>query len=31
VWIYLVGPLAGAVLGAAIWAYLVDTRKPAVA
>jgi MIP family channel proteins len=31
VWIYLVGPLAGAVLGAAIWAYVVADRKPAVA
>jgi MIP family channel proteins len=31
VWIYIVGPLAGAVLGAAIWAYLIDARKPAVA
>jgi glycerol uptake facilitator-like aquaporin len=31
VWIYIVGPLAGAVLGAAIWAYLVDARRPAAA
>jgi len=31
VWIYIVGPLAGGVLGGAIWAYLVQGRKPAVA
>jgi aquaporin Z len=31
VWIYIVGPLAGAVLGGAIWAHLVAGRKPAVA
>ncbi len=31
VWIYIVGPLAGGVLGGAIWAYLVAGRKPAVA
>jgi MIP family channel proteins len=31
VWIYIVGPLAGAVLGAAIWAYLVPDRRPASA
>jgi aquaporin Z len=31
VWIYIVGPLAGGVLGAAIWAYLVADRRPAVA
>jgi aquaporin Z len=30
VWIYIVGPLAGGVLGGAIWAYLVAGRKPAV-
>jgi glycerol uptake facilitator-like aquaporin len=28
VWIYIVGPLAGAVLGGAIWGYLVAERKP---
>ena len=28
VWIYIVGPLAGAVLGGAIWGYLVAGRKP---
>ena len=27
VWIYIVGPLAGGVLGAAIWAYLVDAAQ----
>jgi aquaporin Z len=31
VWIYLVGPLAGGVLGGAVWAYVVESRKPAVA
>ncbi|HEU5207560.1 MAG TPA: aquaporin [Gaiellaceae bacterium] len=31
VWIYIVGPLAGAVLGGAIWTYLVAGRKPSVA
>lgn len=31
VWIYIVGPLAGGILGAATWAYLVAGRKPAVA
>jgi aquaporin Z len=31
VWIYIVGPLAGGVLGGAIWAYLVAGRKPAAA
>jgi aquaporin Z len=31
VWIYIVGPLAGGVLGGAIWAYLVGARKPATA
>ena len=31
VWIYIVGPLAGGVLGGAIWTYLVAGRKPAVA
>jgi len=30
VWIYIVGPLAGGVLGGAIWTYLVAGRKPAV-
>ena len=28
VWIYLVGPLAGGVLGGAIWAYVVGRREP---
>src|ERR671915_2048322 len=28
VWIYLVGPLAGAVLGAAIWTYVVARPEP---
>ncbi len=28
VWIYIVGPLAGGVLGGAIWTYLVAGRKP---
>ena len=31
VWIYIVGPLAGGVLGGAIWTYLVAGRKPSVA
>ena len=31
VWIYIVGPLAGGVLGGAIWAYLVARREPATA
>jgi MIP family channel proteins len=29
VWIYVVGPLAGAVLGGAIWSYLLLKRSPA--
>jgi glycerol uptake facilitator-like aquaporin len=28
VWIYLVGPLAGGVLGGAIWAYLMLREPP---
>lgn len=31
VWIYIVGPLAGAVLGGATWTYLVAGRKPSAA
>ena len=31
VWIYIVGPLAGAVLGGAIWGYLIAERKPLAA
>jgi MIP family channel proteins len=31
VWIYIVGPLAGGVLGGAIWSYLVAGRTPSVA
>ena len=31
VWIYIVGPLAGGVLGAAIWRFVVQGRTPAVA
>jgi MIP family channel proteins len=31
VWIYLVGPLAGGVLGGAIWAYVVARSEPAEA
>ena len=31
VWIYIVGPLAGGVLGGAIWANLVARREPAAA
>ncbi|MFO7571281.1 MAG: MIP family channel protein [Gaiellaceae bacterium] len=31
VWIYIVGPLAGAVLGGAIWGYVVARREPAEA
>jgi MIP family channel proteins len=31
VWIYIVGPLAGGILGGAIWAYLVAARRPAAA
>jgi aquaporin Z len=31
VWIYIVGPLAGAVLGGATWSYLVAGRRPAAA
>jgi MIP family channel proteins len=31
VWIYIVGPLAGAILGGAIWTYLVARREPATA
>jgi glycerol uptake facilitator-like aquaporin len=31
VWIYIVGPLAGGVLGGALWAYLVAGRKPVAA
>jgi aquaporin Z len=29
VWIYIIGPLAGGVLGGAIWGYLVADRRPA--
>jgi glycerol uptake facilitator-like aquaporin len=31
VWIYLLGPLAGGILGGAIWAYVIADRKPAAA
>lgn len=31
VWIYIVGPFAGGILGAAIWAYLLARREPATA
>jgi MIP family channel proteins len=31
VWIYIVGPLTGAVLGGAIWGYVVARREPAEA
>ena len=31
IWIYLVGPLAGGVLGGAIWGYLVAQPKPSAA
>jgi aquaporin Z len=31
VWIYIVGPLAGGILGAAIWAYVIAARKPVAA
>ena len=31
VWIYVVGPFAGGVLGGAIWTYLVARREPATA
>ena len=31
VWIYIVGPLAGGILGGAIWTYLVARREPATA
>jgi aquaporin Z len=31
VWIYILGPLAGGVLGGAIWTYLVARREPAAA
>lgn len=31
VWIYIVGPLAGAVLGGAIWSYVVARRETAAA
>jgi MIP family channel proteins len=31
VWIYIIGPLAGAVLGGALWGYLIADRRPAVA
>jgi len=31
VWIYVVGPLAGGILGGAIWTYLVARREPATA
>ncbi|MGH3065846.1 MAG: MIP/aquaporin family protein [Gaiellaceae bacterium] len=30
-WIYLVGPFAGAILGAAIWSYVMTRRAPAAA
>ena len=29
VWIYILGPLAGAVLGGAVWAYVVPRRETA--
>jgi glycerol uptake facilitator-like aquaporin len=31
VWIYIVGPFAGAILGGAIWAYLVAGRRTSTA
>jgi MIP family channel proteins len=31
VWIYIVGPLAGGVLGGAIWTYVVGRREPVAA
>ncbi len=31
VWIYIVGPFAGGILGAAIWTYLLARREPATA
>ena len=31
VWIYIVGLLAGGILGAAIWAYVIAARKPVAA
>ena len=31
VWIYIVGPFAGAILGGAIWSYLLLKRTPASA
>jgi len=31
VWIYVVGPLAGAILGGALWVYVVADRKPVAA
>jgi aquaporin Z len=31
VWIYIIGPLTGGVLGGAIWGYLVADRKPVAA
>jgi aquaporin Z len=31
VWIYIIGPLAGGILGGAIWTYLVARREPATA
>jgi aquaporin Z len=31
VWIYIVGPLAGGILGGAVWTYLVARREPAAA
>ncbi len=31
VWIYIIGPLAGGVLGGAIWAYLIADRRPVAA
>ncbi|MGH3133128.1 MAG: aquaporin, partial [Gaiellaceae bacterium] len=31
VWVYLLGPLAGGVLGGAIWSYVVGRAEPAEA